>query len=142
MNPAVSHDCADGRDRSRTTAALTGAAVLGVCFAYVGWSLLAGRSDEIEPTDPGIELGSTPASAPELSPPEAAPVARLTLDDGTALGSVPVMNAHHEFSAADRPSDPIAPAVQQLGFVAGAPVRRTGGAWLTGVIEPVDAPAR
>lgn len=142
MNTTAFYHGADGRTRSRTTAAATGAAVVGVCFAYAGWSLLAGRSDEAEPSVPGVNLGLAPAQAPDLSPPpEAAPMARLTLDDGTSLGAVPVTNAHLEVSVEDLHPEGISPAVQQLGFEPRSATRPVAGAWLTGTIEPAGSAA-
>lgn len=143
MNSAVSQHAADEGPRSRTAAAATGAAVLGVCVAYVGWSLLAGRSDPAPPSAPGIELGLASEASPRLTPPpETPPVARLTLDDGMTVEPLTVMNAHLEVSPQDDAE--IAPALQQMDFEPHPPSEKPAGAvgaWLTGAIEPVGSPA-
>lgn len=147
MNPALSppYGGSDaGRRNSRLAACVTGTAVLSVCVAYAGWSLLPNRPEEVAPADTGIALAGATDQAPELLPAkdEPTPAARLTLDEGTDLVTLPVTNAHLEVPADGLQPTDIAPAVEQLGFTSPSATRPPGavGAWLTGNIESSAAP--
>ena len=112
--------------------ALLTAAAFG-CFAYVGWSLLSGRSETIAPESFGValDIAADAAPIPVPVPAESPPRARLTLDDSAvAADEAGVVNAHLEAGG-----DANVPELVPASFVTEPATAR--GAWLSGVIEPL-----